>query len=742
MKKLLLNLLFSMFIVVAAFAQKTNFTSQDALNIKSFRIGGMTDNGRYIAGSFGTRKDRMGRDHKRYGDPNYMSQTKSNIDILDTETGKTNKVMKEQAIIRSSVWSPDNKYLAFFKYENDRFFINIYDHDKKKVKQLKIKTDKKISSNSVLIWSPDGNSILLTLRENGWVEKADSMFTEATIGPVIVYDSKRPFLKWEEIRNFSSLVIPALVNLKTYEVTELLHESSYSGMRFSKTGNKLIFTKSYPLKTVYDRKGGTEYELKMIDLKDITKVDKLVKRSDKRISANWNEENTMYAYADSGHIFIRSIFEEEEKKISEEITDITEEDTTKVKFSVNRWHPDGSKILASSKKGYWLIDIENGNTEMIYEFPKDREKAPSLSINSWTPNGRYWYMNYSAKDKWERGIFKYDLEKKKIEELVKDKNQYSRFRMTKNGNKFFYNFSDGNTPADLFMCDENFNTKKQLTNLNPWLDNKKLTKSELVKYRDTDGKELYGVLYYPVDYEPGKKYPLVCEIYEKFFNNGYSMSMNLITNAGYFGFKPSVNLVTGYPGEAWIKGVTSGINMLIDRGLVDPDQLGVHGTSYGGYATSLLISQTDRFAAAINISGKVNIISFLGDSPRIGTRNYAAAEIGQDRIGETLWEAPMKYFATSAVMFADRINTPHLLLTGEGDWNVPAGNEREMYYALRRLGKEVVWVNYYNGGHGAGAASDEADFYDHWERILDWYNIYFEKAKEKREKKKKGVGSG
>jgi dipeptidyl aminopeptidase/acylaminoacyl peptidase len=176
-----------------------------------------------------------------------------------------------------------------------------------------------------------------------------------------------------------------------------------------------------------------------------------------------------------------------------------------------------------------------------------------------------------------------------------------------------------------------------------------------------------------------------------------------------------------------VKGITSGINKLIDEGLVDEKKLGVHGTSYGGYAASLLITQTDRFAAAINISGKVNIVSFLGDSPKIGTRNYAAAENGQDRIGETLWEAPMKYFATSAVLHADRIKTPHLLLTGEGDWNVPATNTRELYYAMRRLGKEVVWVNYVNGGHGAGAASNESDFYDHWKRIIEWYDKYFNK---------------
>jgi dipeptidyl aminopeptidase/acylaminoacyl peptidase len=261
-----------------------------------------------------------------------------------------------------------------------------------------------------------------------------------------------------------------------------------------------------------------------------------------------------------------------------------------------------------------------------------------------------------------------------------------------------------------------------------------LTRSELIKYLDVDGNELYGILYYPVDYEPGKKYPLVCEIYERFFDNGFHTNMNIITNQGWFGLRPSVNLDIGYPGESWVKGVTSVINKLIEKGMVDPKKLGVHGTSYGGYAASLLITQTDRFAAAINIAGKVNIISFLGDSPRIGTRNYNAAETGQDRIGSTLWEQPFKYINHSAVMFADRVKTPHLMITGEGDWNVPAGNTREMYYALRRLGKECVWVNYYNDGHGVGAAQDEAIYKDKWTRIIDWYKTNFTKTDEKKEK--------
>jgi dipeptidyl aminopeptidase/acylaminoacyl peptidase len=120
------------------------------------------------------------------------------------------------------------------------------------------------------------------------------------------------------------------------------------------------------------------------------------------------------------------------------------------------------------------------------------------------------------------------------------------------------------------------------------------------------------------------------------------------------------------------------------------------------------------------------MVSFLGDSPKITTRNYAAAEVGQDRIGASLWEQPQKYIDHSAVMFADRIETPLLMLSGEGDWNVPATNQREMYYAMRRLEKEVVWVHYTAGGHGAGRSSSAEDFHDHWQRMFDWFAEHFD----------------
>lgn len=106
------------------------------------------------------------------------------------------------------------------------------------------------------------------------------------------------------------------------------------------------------------------------------------------------------------------------------------------------------------------------------------------------------------------------------------------------------------------------------------------------------------MLRYPVGYEQGKKYPTVLEIYETFFDNGFNSRAAFLTNHGYAVFHPSVNLVVGRPGESWVKGVTTAANRLIEMGVADPEKLGVHGTSYGGYATALLITQTDRFKAA------------------------------------------------------------------------------------------------------------------------------------------------
>ena len=738
--------------------EKTPLSISDSLRIKSFSPQAITDNGRFIAGTLSMRKDRFGTDHKRYRDPTYNASRKTEVVILDTDTQEMHPIFKSKVQVRQLTWSPDGKTLAFFLLEGDSFFLHTYNRDKKKVKKIKLKTLKPIASNSFLVWTNDGLKVILALREEGWIEKSRALFKEATAGPVTIYDSRKPFLKWDLIRDQSSLLIPAIIELKDHTIKELLPKGRYSSIRLAEDNTFITFIQTYPLKTEYGknyyRNGGREYELFQLGLKGIAEPKTLIKRREKRLNLSWNKDNTMFAWEDEGDIFLQTVEEakarnltkdkvkpeEEEKKDkkSGEEKD-KEKQEKKVRFSMIRFSPDGLELLASTKKGLWLIYHKSEKLEMVYKFPEEKkEDSPRggprpASVVSWSPDSHYLYMTYSATDKWERGFTRYNLKSRSMEDLIKDSNLYNSLQMSEDGEKFFYSFSNGDLPSDLYKTGKDFKETIRLTDLNPWVKTKKLTRSELVKYLDVDGNELFGILYYPVDYEPGKKYPLVCEIYERFFDNGFNSSMNIIANQGWFGLRPSVNLEIGYPGEAWVKGVTSIINKLIEKGMVDPHKLGVHGTSYGGYAASLLITQTDRFAAAVNISGKVNIISFLGDSPRIGHRNYGAAESGQDRIGATLWEQPLKYINHSAVMFADRIKTPHLLITGEGDWNVPAGNTRELYYAMRRLGKECVWVNYHNDGHGLGSAADEATYLDKWKRILNWYKTHFAKAAKEKE---------
>lgn len=710
-------------------AQKTNFTVEDAINVRSFGSTTLSDDGKLLAGVITDGRSRFGVDHFRFQDPSYINVFPGQFVIIDTEYGAMTFPYDNPSRITSFAWSPNSRELAFLEQKGEKLHLMVYDINRKRVREIKI-AGNPLLANSNLTWTADGQAILLHARARDWMGIAMELYNAATQGPVVVYDGSKPFLNWDEIRNTNALTRVLRVELFKGASTELLPEGNYGGVYLSEDNQYLIFNETFPLKTSYVRNEGTEYQVsyKKLSKPDSTQI--LYKRNKQRRNYNWSDSKAKFAWVDSGYVFIQSLGDTLVHNLTKGKAYSDEEKKKEVRFSITSWSPSENQLLLSSDKGYWLVDSKGESLEMVYEFPKDKDKAPNLSLAHWSSDDQTLYFSYSEKDCWRRGFVRFDLNTREMQDIIVDERLYTGIEKAKNSDTIVLNLSDGDMPSDLVATDWSFATMQPLTNLNPWLSEKKMTRSELITYRNVDGKELQGILYYPVDYEEGKKYPLVCEVYETFFANGYNRNMNLFANQGYFALRPSVDLEMGYPGEAWVKGITAAINKLVDEGKVDNDKVGVQGGSYGGYATSLLITQTDRFAAAINISGKVNIISFLGDSPKIGTRNYTAAEYGQDRIGGTLWDEPLKYLATTAVLYADRIKTPHLILTGEGDWNVPGTNSRELFYAMRRLGKDVTWVNYLNGGHGAGAASDESDFFDHWNRVFEFYEKHFNKKKD------------
>ena len=711
------------------------FTVDDALRVKSVNIADVTGDARWIAATASTARGRMNTDHFRFGDPTYVGPSLAEVLVLDAETGAAQALFQGEVQVTGLSWSPGGDRLAFLRQDGEEVRLEVWERGSGRVRPVRLRPARELVWGGSLEWLPDGSGLVLGVRRDGWSAEARAAYEALEVGPIVVQDSSEPFLSWDAVRNRGNLAELALVNLPNGDLRILAPEAGYQDVRVGPDGSHVTYSIVTPQKTSYERSKGTEYAYFKLDLAEGSEPVPVLEKGENRIRATWAPDGHGFAWSERGDLFFKTPEADSARNLTADYRlPLSESDSTKRSFSLEEWHPDSNGFLLSAQDGYYLM-MEGGEPELVWPFPgENREewgKGPRLDIVQWTEDGRYLYASRSARDKWERGLVRYDLEGRQEETLVQDSDLFRSWTVAEDGSRVVFRRSDGDRPDEVWTATGSFGDARALTDVNPWLAEVALSESRLIKYLDVDGDELYGVLHLPPDYREGTAYPLVAEIYETFFDNGYNYSAQTLAAQGWMVLQPSVDLEIGFPGEAWTKGVTTAINSLMDQGMVDGKRLGVHGTSYGGYATNLIITQTDRFAAAINISGKVNIISFLGDSEKITTRNYNAAEETQDRIGSTLWEQPQKYWAHSAVMYADRIETPLLLLTGHGDWNVPDTNTREMYYALRRLGKEVVWVNYMRAGHGAGRAGTEEDYKDHWARMIDWYRTHFEKALEK-----------
>lgn len=728
-----LALILAVLATAQAQAQSNRFTVDDVFDVANAGLTDLTRDGRWLAVTSSTLRDRLGNDNRRYGDPTYVAPGALDLLVIDTRNGQSQKVFTDRRQVRSVRWSPDGSRLALLARKGDGFEPLLWERASGRLRAITLPKDRVVADNASLQWSADGQQLFLALRDVAWRKQAAEGFAKLTSDPIVVQSSAQPFLAWEGLNRLSLQQSVAIHELGSGQTREVLTGAKLRSYTVTPDGSLIRYLDDNTSKTDYDVIGGNDNKLQVVPASGGSA--RTVLASTKGLSLQWSSDERKYAYAKEGAIFVGNVDDKEPRRLlgpSRERPDTTAPADTAARaterFSVVRLSADGSKLIASNRQGLWLVNVADASKEMFVGTPENDEQAPRYAVIDWSRDGNSVFLSYAARTKWERGIFKYDVPGKQMRELVKDARSYGNLRLSEDASTLIFTIAEGNRPSDIYTSDANFQNVRRLTDVNPRLREKSLSRTELFSYYDADGKKLYGVVYYPVDYEAGKKYPVVFNVYETFFDDGFNATVNVLTTNGYAVVQPSVNLEIGYPGEAWAKGVTAAANKLIEMGVADPDRLGVQGTSYGGYATNLLITQTSRFKAAINISGKVDMISFYTDSPRLGVRNIHAPEKSQDRLGATLWQAPQKYIEHSAIFAADRIKTPLLLITGHEDPNVPERTTMEMYYALRRLGKEVEWVSYTYGGHGM-PTNTMAEVKDYHARILGWYDKYLKGAK-------------
>jgi dipeptidyl aminopeptidase/acylaminoacyl peptidase len=295
-----------------------------------------------------------------------------------------------------------------------------------------------------------------------------------------------------------------------------------------------------------------------------------------------------------------------------------------------------------------------------------------------------------------------------------------------------------NFPPEAFaMSVDRSGEPSRLTDSNAWLSGIRFARQEIVRWTAGDGLEIEGLLIHPLDESAGA--PTIVVAHggpESHFKNGwlttYSRPGQLGAARGYAVFYPNYRSGTGRgvafskagqgdPVGAEFDDVLAGIDYLIERGVADPDRIGITGGSYGGYFTAWAATRhSRRFAAGVMSVGISDQLSKFGtsDIPR---------EMELVHWLSNPYENPDLFLERSPIMYVNDARTPLLIMHGKEDPRVDPGQSRELYRGIKmRTDTPVRLVLYPGEGHGNQRAAAR---YDYTLRMLRWFDWFVKEGR-------------
>lgn len=282
-------------------------------------------------------------------------------------------------------------------------------------------------------------------------------------------------------------------------------------------------------------------------------------------------------------------------------------------------------------------------------------------------------------------------------------------------------------------------TYRQITFLDPqgqynWIN------AELVTYKQLDGSTSQGILYKPQNMDSTKRYPIIFHFYEKLSHRLYefpypryvehNLDIPFFVSNGYLVFTPDIYYSNGSRsdstfGDHVCNSVVAAAKILSTRSYVDSLRMGVQGHSFGGGETNYLITHSTIFAAAAEAAGYTDLVSAyltlvpFGSETEHFSKLYSS-EVGNIRIGGTLWDRQHLFIRASPVLSADKVVTPLLMMHNRRDNQIQWHQAVEFYMALRRLKKKVWLLQYTGASHTLGG--DQAK--DYTLRLRQFFDYY------------------
>ena len=687
-------------------AQKI-FTAEDALSLEAlghYSSPRISCRGEFIAYAV-TDRYYESPDPKSYL---YFVPQGSHIFVYGAQDGKTRQLTEDNVYSWSPSWSPDGQRLAFYAWHENNISIGIWDRKKD---SIDFRRPGNLFGRRPIFWSLQNDKIFYFVSDFDWQGSLRPYdFDENPIiresrqepnpydGKIIDYGAYR--IAFFDINsNKSGPIMPEAASIFHGSVQVSPDGKTMSLIEIVKNKVRVALVPTLTRLVLYPVEGGTP----------------LIVASDSKIYGySWSPDGQSIAYIDDGKMMIYSLKNAKSAELNYDGIEVEGEPI---------WHPDGKEILCTSGDDFALFDASSGKSaklEIGLPFPRQ--------LHFLDEKGEYLYFKTTDLESGAQAIYRVGWKGKSGEALFEGDMMISD--LSQATSRLVFTLQNTTTPENIWTLDLKTRQRQKISYINRQASGFSFGKSELISWENLAGDTLKGVLLYPADYEPGKKYPVIFEVYStfsgllhRFFVHLYNLQ--ILTNRGYAVFLPDLKFYDGDLPGSYLKCVEPAMDKLIEMGIAD-GSFGVMGHSFGGYGTNVIAAHSKRFKAAVALSGMSNYISYHGTLPSDYGRGYTRGtnELGGAKLDDNNPEQIIdRYIKNSPVFFLHKVQTPLMLIHGTEDWTVPFSQAEEMYYGLRHLGKPAVLVGYPGEGH-LWFGTKERVFTDMWERICAWFDKY------------------
>lgn len=400
-----------------------------------------------------------------------------------------------------------------------------------------------------------------------------------------------------------------------------------------------------------------------------------------------------------------------------------------------RWSPSGTELAfetAMAKPFFYfqnsvIATIAPGSTQ-IRPLTDTFDENPNLI--AWTKAG----IHFSASQRTWSYLFTLNPATKQItKHAVRDQWIGSGYSLSADGSRAAFTATSATEFPDIYVAPLSTMTPTKVSGAGAQIASWPSYAREVIRWKSQDGAEIEGVLHKPADMASGRRYPLLVVIHggptgvsrpapygsgtaypiEAFLAKGaLVLEPNYRGSAGYGERFRSLNVRNLGIGDAW--DVLSGIDALVQQGLVDRERVGSMGWSQGGYISAFLTTKhSDRFKA-ISVGAGISdwMTYYVNTDIHPFTRQYLKANP---------WDDPKIYADTSPMTYIKQARTPTLIQHGDQDARVPIPNAYQLYQGLRDQGVPVQLSVLKGFGHGINKPKANRAV---MQQNLDWFTRY------------------